>query len=251
MSLIRGLYISATGLNAGIKRQDVISNNLANASTAGFKRETTLFQSLLEREIYHYPPAQRPEYLGQLGTGTNFRLGANDFSMGMVLGTGRNLDVLIGNPDAWLTVEHNGGQAYTRNGQLMVDGQGYLKTTSGAYILDAQGNRIQVPSDNISIQGDGSLLDDAGDTLGRLGVATFDPEAQLTRLGDALWQSDLPVIEAQDPQLMQGALEQANVQVIKEMVNLISAMRAYETNTKLIQIQDETLNKAVNEVGRV
>ncbi len=248
--MIRGLYISATGLNAGIKRQDTISNNLANASTAGFKRETTLFQSLLEREIYHYSPAERPAYLGQLGTGTNFRLGASDLSMGMVLDTGRNLDVLVGNPDAWLTVEHNGGQAYTRNGQLLVDGQGYLTTTGGTYVLDALNNRIQVQNDSISVQANGTLLDEAGNTIARLGVVTFDPDAELTRLGDSLWQSDLQAIPAQDPQLMQGALEQANVQVIKEMVNLISAMRAYETNTKLIQIQDESLNKAVNEVGR-
>lgn len=254
--MIRGLYISMTGMNAGIKRQDTIANNLANANTAGYKRTDTVFSSLLERQIHRFVDGQKQEYLGMLGTGSNFRLGTDDLSIGQIQPSQNSLDIALGNPDAYLAVEQNGDVFYTRNGQLSVDDQGYLRHVSGAYVVDGenplQNTRIQIPeSDQMQIAADGSLQDSDGNAIGQLRLVQFDPEAEQTRLDDSLFSSSLATLPIVGADVHQGALEQANVQVVKEMVNLISAMRYYETNAKLIQIQDQTLDKAVNDVGRV
>ncbi len=253
--MIRGLYISMTGMNAGIKRQDTIANNLANANTPGYKRSETVFSSLLEREIHRFVDGQKQNYLGMLGTGSNFRLGTEDFSRGQILPSQNNLDVALSNPDAYLAVQQNGEVVYTRNGQLSVDDQGYLRHVSGAYLVSGQNpnqaTRIQIQDpDGVSISADGTLRDTQGQVIDQLRLVEFDPEAKQLRLDDSLVKSDLVALPSALPGLQQGALEQANVQVVKEMVNLIAAMRYYETNAKLIQIQDQTLDKAVNEVGR-
>lgn len=259
--MIRGLYTAATGLSAGIKQQAVVSNNLANVDTAGFKREQVLFQSLLDREIYHFS-AQPPRYLGQLGSGVNYRLGAPDMSFGRLLPTENTLDIAISNPDVFLAVETAAGQqpAYTRNGQLRVDDAGYLRTMAGAYVLavsDAsptQYERLRVGidnADNIVFQPDGWVVDSGGSRLGRLYLVQRPDEAtELRRMGGSLWSFTPQAIEG-FAGVRQGYLEQANVQVVQEMVGLIATMRNYEANAKLIHVQDETLNKAVNEVGRL
>lgn len=262
--MIRGLYTSATGLDAGMRHMDVISSNLANASTPGFKREQILFQSLLDREIYRFSE-QPPVFLGHLGTGVNFRQGRSDWSAGLPLLTNNPLDIALvdaaGDSQADLTflavesTQH--GRAYTRNGQMKVDGEGYLRTQAGAYVLGqglagtAQRLRIDTPAEQLKIAPDGALTDAAGLSLGRLYLINPSANANMTRLGDSLWTIEGEVQVAATPNVVQGHVEQANVQVVREMVNLITAMRNYETNTKLVQIQDETLNKAVNEVGRL
>jgi len=261
--LIRGLYTAATGLDAGMRHMDAISNNLANVGTSGFKREQVLFQSLLEREIYRYTNNEPPVYLGQLGSGVNFRLGTPDWGAGLPLATNNPLDIALIDGGAstadqltFLAVETlQGGRAYTRNGQLMVDGEGFLRTMAGAYVLGhnpmGAPQRLRISDANeLRIATDGTLIAANGMQLGRLYLVNPATDAQLTRLGNSLWNIEGEVMPAANPQVMQGYLEQANVQAVREMVNLITAMRLYETNAKIIQIQDETLNKAVNEVGR-
>lgn len=261
--MIRGLYTSATGLDAGMRQMDVISSNLANASTPGFKREQILFQSLLDREIYRFSD-QAPVYLGRLGTGVNFRQGRPDWSTGLPLLTNNPLDIALvdeaGDSQEQLTflavesTQH--GRAYTRNGQMQVDSEGYLRTQAGAYVL-GQGptgatQRLLIDNpDELNIAPDGTLTDAAGLALGRLYLINPAANANMARLGDSLWAIEGDVQNAATPNVQQKYVEQANVQVVREMVNLITAMRNYETQAKLVQIQDETLNKAVNEVGRL
>lgn len=242
-----------------MRHMDVISNNLANVGTVGFKREQTLFQSLLDREIYRYSHNQPPAYLGQLGAGVNFRLGTPDWSAGLPLATNNPLDIALiddGVELTFLAVETpEGEQAYTRNGQLMVDGEGFLRTLAGAYVLGQNPlgapQRLRIADSNgLQIASDGTLTDVGGQQLGRLYLVNPADAAQLSRRGDSLWTIEGGVQPAANPQVKQGYLEQANVQAVREMVNLIAAMRHYETNAKIIQMQDDTLNKAVNEVGR-
>lgn len=261
--MIRGLYTAATGLDAGMRRMDTISNNLANVGTAGFKREQVLFQSLLDREIYRYSD-QPPVYLGQLGAGVNFRMGAPAWGAGLPLATNNPLDIALidaatdsADQLTFLAVETmQGGQAYTRNGQMLVDSEGYLRTMAGAYVLGhnpmGAPQRLHIANANeLAIANDGTLSDANGLRLGRLYLVSPPADARLSRMGDSLWSIEGEVQQAANPSVMQGYLEQANVQAVREMVDLIVAMRNYETNTKVIQIQDETLNKAVNEVGRL
>lgn len=260
--MIRGLYTAATGLDAGMRRMDVVSNNLANVGTAGFKREQVLFQSLLDREIYRYSN-QPPVYLGQLGSGVNFRMGTPDWGAGLPLATNNPLDIAFMDTATdneeqltFLAVETpQGGQAYTRNGQMMVDSEGFLRTVAGAYVLGhnpmGAPQRLRIANgDELQIATDGTLSDASGMQLGRLYLVNPAADSLLSRRGDSIWTIEGEVQVAANPNVMQGYLEQANVQAVREMVDLIAAMRNYETNTKIIQIQDETLNKAVNEVGR-
>lgn len=258
--MIRGLYTSATGLDAGMRRMDIVSNNLANVSTTGYKREQAHFQSLLDREIYRFSHDTPPFYLGQLGSGVNFRFGSVDWGTGPIIATDDPLHIALVDPPGartFLAVEDPQNQrAYTKSGQLTVDGAGYLRSLGGSYVLGLNSmgmpERLQIPNpQELLIAQDGSLTGADGRPLGRLYLVNAGPDANFTRRGDSLFTIDGALETATEAVVRQGHLEQANVQAIREMVDLIAAMRNYETNTKLIQIQDETLGKAVNEVGRL
>lgn len=223
----RMIYLSMAGAKATMQRQDVLSNNLANASTVGFRAELHAFRAV---------PVQ--------GSGASTRVYAlestpgYDASPGVVSNTGRKLDVAM-RGNAWLAVQGlDGTEAYTRNGALDVSADGTLVTQSGLTVL-GDGGPIQVPAGSeVSIGADGTVsargANGRSTNVGRLKLVT--PEAPLERGTDGLFRAgdgDLPADAT--ARLQDGALEGSNVSPVETMVAMITAARQFEAQMRMVQ----------------
>jgi len=252
------LTTAATGMAAQQTRMDVIANNLANVNTTGFKRSRAHFEDLL------YQTMQGPSALGgsegqttdaiQVGRGTRLAGVQRVDLQGALEQTGRPLDLAIEGDGYFQVKLPNGQNAYTRDGGLTVSDQGALVTAQG-YPLQPP---ITIPADagqvNISRTGVVSSVDTTGKAteIGRIELARFANSPGLINLGDNLLgespTSGTPVAGfPQDSgmgQIVQGSLEASNVEVVQEMVDMISAMRAYELNSKAITSGDQMAQEA-------
>jgi flagellar basal-body rod protein FlgG len=224
-------------------RQDVIANNLANATTAGFKGDTAVgeaFPSLLINQL------QTGATIGKLGLGSRITEVASDGSQGALRQTGNTYDLAIAG-DGWFSVQGPNGVAYTRNGAFTTDAKGQLVTADAQPVLDDGGRPITV-GNNATISPDGRVTVD-GRQIAKLAVTALDPK-RLHKLGDNLYTGTV-VKNAPASRVEQGFLEGSNVNSVKEMVDLISTMRSFEAGQKAVQALDDTLGKAVNDVGRI
>ncbi|HWI65837.1 MAG TPA: flagellar hook-basal body protein [Symbiobacteriaceae bacterium] len=261
--MLRGIYTSASGMLADQRRLDVVANNLANAGTTGFKRETTVsksFTDFIVERINDGNLASRtlPSQIGRLGIGTYVVNTATRLTTGSLQPTGNSLDVAI-TGDGFFAVNTPQGIRYTRQGSFRQSGDGTLVTPEGHQVL-VDGNPVQAEDGTLSITADGDVMA-AGQSLGRLSVVTSQELGALRKEGNGLWvqagnAGDFPVLltpaeTAGKYQLKVGYLESSNVESVTEMVEMMTTMRSFEANQKALQAQDETLQKAVTEVGRV
>ena len=224
----RMIYLSMSGAKATMQRQDSLANNLANASTVGFRAELQAFRSV---------PVE--------GSGASTRVYALESTPGYnpdpgpVTSTGRPLDVAM-KGNAWLAEQGlDGTEAYTRAGSLMLSSDGTLSTAGGLPVL-GDGGPIQVPANSeISIGQDGTVstsVNGRSTTVGRLKLVTPDAENSLVRGQDGLFRSlggDLPADA--NARLQDGALEGSNVSPVENMVAMISAARQFEAQMKMLQ----------------
>lgn len=257
--MLRGLYASATGMQAEARRMETLANNLANASTIGYKRDTSLqadFQPVLlsrlaDRDDTTGLPAA-PTAVGAFTFGTRPGATATRLADGHLRRTGGGLDVAL-TGDGFFAVATPRGVRYTRDGAFGQDASGRLVTQEGyAVLVDGR----PVSGRQITIGDDGSVrVDGAG--AGTLTVVGSDRAGPLHKVGGNLWSVGGPGATLVVPagsgggyQLRVGYLETANLDPVLEMVELMAAMRSYEANQKAVQAQDQTLDKAVNEIGR-
>lgn len=253
--MLKGLYTSAMGLAYLSRQQDVSSNNLSNVNTAGYKKETTIarsFPSMLLSRL-NDPAAQpapglplnQPPVVGRISMGVQLADIVTDYSRGVVQQTSDPLQMaLMG--EGYFTVETPFGERYTRNGEFHLDTEGYLVTSDGYYVMGQRGS-INLAGGNFSVDDQGTIVSD-GQEVDALRIVTF-PDRPLKE-GSSLFNSE-NVEEMENPQVAQGFIEGSNATAIEEMVNMITIARAYESSQRMIQTQDSTLEKAVNEIGRV
>lgn len=256
--MIRSLWISKTGLDAQQTQMDVISNNLANVSTNGFKRTRAVFEDLLYQNI-RQPGAQSSQQTQlpsglQLGTGVRSVATERNFSQGNLQETGNNKDVAIQGEGFFQVLLPDGATAYTRDGAFQVDNQGQLVTASGYTIQPA----ITIPADatSVTVGRDGTVsITQAGSAstteVGALQLATFINSAGLMAKGENLYvetsasgnaNTNTPGTNGSGT-LAQGFVETSNVNVVEELVNMIQTQRAYEINSKSITTSDQMLQK--------
>ena len=259
--MIRALYTAATGMAAQQLNIDVISNNLANVNTAGFKKSRIDFQDLLYQTLR---PAGTTEAQGamvptgiQVGLGTRAASVQKIFSQGDFQQTDHPLDLVIEGDGFFQILTPNGETAYTRDGSFKLDAQGRLVTSDG-FAMDPE---IAIPAEakSVSIGSDGTVsVTLPGQTtpqeVGQVQLVKFANAAGLTNLGRNLFgqsaASGDPVVDTPGMNglgtLADGMIEMSNVKVVEEMVNMITAQRAYELNAKAIQTADEMLTTANN-----
>jgi flagellar basal-body rod protein FlgG len=250
------LYVSKTGLSAQDTQLTTISNNLANASTVGFKRDRAVFEDLLY-QIQRQPGAQNTEETQlpsglQLGTGVRIVGTQKQFTEGNLQVTGQALDVAIDGRGFLPILQPNGEIAYTRNGQLHLNADGQMVNASGLLLQPV----ITVPQDarTVTIGSDGTVSamiagDPAPQVLGSLEIIDFVNPGGLEATGGNLFletgSSGAPVtgIPGQNGmgEIVQGTLEGSNVNIVEEMVNMITTQRAYEMNSKVISTSDQML----------
>lgn len=256
--MIRGLQISKTGMLAQQRKQENIANNIVNANTTGFKKATSaissdrdMFLHRLNDEIIRTSMGNmdKKPRVGPLGTGVFVDETLINFTMGSLQETGNNLDLAI-EGNGFFTVEGNGQEFLTRDGVFSVDSQGYIVNSSGFYLLGVNG-RINVASTDVDITPEGAIVQD-DQILDNLQITVVNNPHSLEKLGLNLFAATANTQIGGDQGLIrQGFLEGSNVDLAEEMVELISTMRAYETNQRMIQTLDETLGKAVNEIASV
>ena len=254
--MLSALYVSKTGLSAQDTALTTISNNLANVSTVGFKRDNAVFQDLLY-QIKREPGAltsqdsQLPSGL-QLGTGVRVTGTAKQFTQGSMQVTERSLDMAVSGRGMFQILLPDGTTGYTRDGQFQVDNTGQVVTANGYPLQPA----ITVPDNvsNLTIGEDGIVTASvAGETavvqLGQLDLADFVNPQGLKAIGNNLFReteaSGNPVIGTPGlaglGTIQQGTLETSNVDVVEEMVNMITTQRAYEMNSKVVSSADQML----------
>jgi flagellar basal-body rod protein FlgG len=241
--VIRGIYISASGMLAESARQDVIANNLANADTVGFKRAETAaipFVDFLLRSV-GMPGAP---LVGPLQMGAQVDRTDTILRQGSLQTTGNTLDMaLVG--DGYFAVETPEGRRYSRDGSFRMRADGTLITKEGWEVAGV-GGPIVLGQGPVKVREDGLVFQD-GAQIGQLELVALDPDT-VDPQGESLFLGD--PAGAATARVQQGHLESSNVQVVEEMVELIRVMRSFESNQRAHKAQDETLGDAVNRVGR-
>ena len=259
--MIRSLWTAATGMQAQTSNIDVISNNLANVNTVGFKRSRADFQDLLYETMR--PPGTTTPGDGQVPTGIQVGHGTRTvstqkiFIQGGFQHTENELDMAIEGEGFFQIIQANGDIAYTRSGNFKIDGEGRMVSPDG-FLMEPE---ITIPTDAlaVSIATDGTISvlqpgQTAPTDVGSLELARFVNPAGLQSIGRNLYTE---TAASGDPTtgtpgtdgfgtIAQGYLEMSNVSVVDEMVNMITAQRAYEINSKAIQAADDMLQVANN-----
>lgn len=248
--MIRGIYTAASGMLAESTRTDTIANNLANVNTAGYKKDVAVTKDFASMLIYRINDGAAAPSIGTLGVGTMVDEIATIHSTGMMRQTGNALDLAI-DGNGYFAIETPAGVRYTKNGTFAKNSQGQLITQDG-YLVQGTNGPITVTNTaaNLTVSPDGRVMLD-GVQAGQLNIVEFADEKQLLKEGSSLYSANGAQTAPSTSRVEQGMLEQSNVNVVAEMVNLISGYRAYEVNAKTVQAHDQLLDKAVNEVGKV
>jgi len=247
--VIRGLYTSATGMLAAQTQSEVVGDNMSNMKTLGYKEQLASnisFPSMMIQRMGGSQP-YGPVQIGQLGTGVGVDRATLSNVQGVLQATDVKTDLALTTP-GYFVVQTPAGERYTRNGQFQIDGEGTLTTVDG-YALQGEAGPIGPLSTEFSVSADGTVMDQ-GQRAGRLRLVDIPADA-LKREGQSLYSTTQPVQVSAGAQVRQGAVEASNVDLSGQMIQMMTVMKAYEANQKIIQTQDEMLGKAVNEVGKI
>ena len=257
--MVKGLYTAYTGMLNQQNKVDVIANNLANAATTGFKKEgstSEAFDAVLAYKIKDQTSAFRGRKIGTMNLGVKIGENYVDYSQGAFETTNNTYNLaLSGKGFFCVEFTNKSGETstkYTRDGSFTLNVDGYLVTKDGDYVLDEEGRHIKLdPLSDARIDENGTIFQN-DQRVTTIGLEDFEDYNYLEHYGENYYQpvEGATMTEA-EAKIFEGYLEASNVQVVSEMVELISATRTYESNQKVIQTIDETLDKAVNQLGKV
>ena len=252
--MTRALYIGCTGMINEQKRLDLVSNNIANSATTGYKAENVTSQSF--EDVLALKIRDNSEYyvdnpIGNMNFGVKLGEVYTNFGQGPLHETGNDFDLAI-EGNGFFEIREGENIRYTRDGNF--------KLTKDGYIVDSDGNHLQGQSGDIQIPVDSSSV--SIDVTGRISVdmvpvdtvklVDFEDYDYLKKIGDTSYKPvDGAVTLEGNGLIRQGFTEQSNVNAVSEMVDLIAITRAYEANQKVIHTEDSLLEKAVNQVGKL
>jgi flagellar basal-body rod protein FlgG len=227
---------------------DVLTNNLTNADTTGFKSDSLILGSFKEMMLKMVNGTQTSGTVGLLGNGAHNSRVVTSFKQGNLEGTDRSLDFAL-EGEGFFVVATPDGERYTRDGSFSVSSEGYL-LSSGGYYVQGQNGKIYVGGDKFTVNEEGSIF--VNDVLsGRLRIVRFENMASLRKDGDNIYASGERPQQDTDTKVRQGCLEGSNVDISGQLANMLAVSRSYETNQRVLRMVDSTLEKTVNEVGRV
>lgn len=258
--MIRGLYTSGYGMMTLNRKMDVLTNNLANVNTTGFKKDRVVFEEfndvLVKRLFDGQPGSPGAKNIGNMTMYNDIAMVHTDFTQGTLEETGLTTDLALnGDEKAFFSVavgdaEGNFREYYTRDGSFKLDSQGRLVTKDGYAVMGRNGV-ITLDSSDFIVSDNGEVIQN-NEIVDVLKIRRIENPETMRKFGKNL------LTVTQDSQdgtfqgkVEQGFLERSNVESVNEMVEMISLLRAYESNQKMIQYQDSTLEKAVNDIGRV
>jgi flagellar basal-body rod protein FlgG len=250
--MIKGIYSAAAGLATATLRLGVASNNIANASTPGYKQDRLPDEVGNSLDLMKYAVDDQGRPVGTITLGPKVGLSQLDLTAGPIQETTNPLDLAIGGTGFFAVQAPDGTSRYTRDGGFHADIDGSLRARDGSAVLDVYGQAIQLPvGTDISVAADGTVMA-GGNSLAQIQIVDFPVGQQLTKVGNGMFSPPAGVQPqlATGVQLYQGYLEGSNVDMTEAMVSTMNLVRAYEANQKLMQMQDGTLRQAVNDVGK-
>ncbi len=259
--MIRGIYTAVSGLITQEARQDVISNNLANANTVGYKRDNLIAKKFDDVMIQNYDKVVNGEnvknVIGSLSMGSKIDETYTSYHEGVIEATGKETDFAIQGRGFFAVTRDNGiseNTYYTRDGHFHINGMGYLANDTGDKVL---GKNLKTGALEPIYVGNGKIKCDESGNMSindipsyKLYTADFNDYNSLKKVEDNLYIGENPT-ETDNNKVQQECLEKSNVDVMKEMADMMMTIRTFESNQKVVQTLDETLGKAVNEVGKV
>lgn len=249
--MLRGLYAAAAGSATLRARMDVLTNNIVNADTIGFKRDKMIsssFESVLIERINDPNVINESREVGPYSFGTHIDEVYTDYSQGNMEATGKQTDLALSG-EGFYVIGTPDGERYTRSGAFNVDSDGYLVDGDGNYLLGDNGP-INASFDRFEVDSKGQVTA-GGSVQGTIRVVDFPQTTVLRKQGDNLYYSnggEAPSA-AENAVVMQGYQEGSNVDIATEMVDMMMVYRAYEANQKILTMTDETLGLAVNNLG--
>lgn len=278
--MIRGLYTGASGMIAQEARMDTVANNLANVDKTAYKKDSAIFKAfpdMLIRRINESGLGITPAgsydtmpYVGKLGTGVEVNEVFTNFEQGSLQRTENNFDLAL-EGRGFFTVQTERGENYTRDGSFTINQDGVLVTHNGNPVLGENGI-IVVQKHNFIVNERGEVLinseiprdprnmvsinsntwEDAV-VLDKLKIVDFEYPREIKKVGDSMYRETTysgPPLPPDNVKVIQGFLEKSNVNIIREMVDMIEVQRSYEANQKTVTTHDQALGKLINELGR-
>lgn len=242
------LYQAASALNANARWQEVISENMASASIPGFKKQELTFEAVRAGMLTPNRSASLAQPVSLPATRSHI-----NFSAGDVRRTDVNTDFAIEGKGFFEVQLPNGSSAYTRDGEFKLNAQGQLVTKQG-FLVMGEGGPIQIDrslTGALGVAPDGTISQ-GSEVRGKMNVVTFNDPNLLTPTGGGFYLAKNLALQPETDaasMIRQGFLEGANTSAVSEMANLISVMRAYEANQRVVQMQDERMGRAISELG--
>jgi fagellar hook-basal body proteins len=255
--MLRGLYTAAFGMINSQYKQDVTANNIANSQTNGYKQDKAVTEPFPEviiqnkdKTVFGKPQAQ---YLGAMPLGVEQGEIYTDFTQGPLEDTGDDHNLAISGR-GFFQVGFPDGVKYTRDGSFSIDSDGRIVNSDGGYLLARDINTgslgpINAGDGKVQVQNDGRVLIDSQERY-RIELSDFNDYNAAYKSGKNMYITDPNnVTAANNYRIDQGKLERSNIDIGAEMVNMMTNLRSYQANQRVMQLIDETLSKAVNEVG--
>lgn len=240
------IYAAATGMITRSNALNVIGNNLTNANTSGYKKEILLSSEFGSQLLYKLGSS-----VTELGTTSHGVLGSDvytQFNQEGMTETSRSLDLAINGAGFFTLTLADGTTALTRDGQFSIDNEGYLVGANGAYVT-GQNGKIKITDDNFTVSAGGKIYS-GGSLVDTLRITNPENTDAMTKTSNGLYSYNGGTTEFAG-KIVQGAIENSNVNVSDEMVNLIAESRAFQSCSQVVKQLDEMMEKTVNEIGRM
>lgn len=250
--MLDGMRLATQGMMQMSQKQDMVTNNLANVGTTGYRKESLVvesFSQVLAREAQGEGEVSTTG--GYENRGRFMQYSQTHMGQGALKESGSPFDLALDdNGKGFFTIQTPRGIEFTRGGQFHLSTSGHLVTTDGSFVLGQRGP-IKVDGADFKV-GDDGVVQVNGKEVDRLLISRFEDPKAMKRQGAASFAAETPaVVATTDFRVKQGFTEQANFNALTEMVDLMQTMRNFEANQKALQSHDQRLQKAVNELGRV
>lgn len=272
--MLRGLYTAGAGMIAQQRKQEMLTNNMSNIETPGYKADQASmrkFPNMLIKALGTQDNGPGSNIVGELTTGVYMQEQTPNFRQGDMQETGNNTDIALlqalvpvneeTGEEAMLAYEvlnEEGEVRYSRNGNFTVDAQGFLTTPAGHYVQGTDGEAIEVGNENFRVDEEGNIFGAEDELLGQVNIAVIPDPVQLVKEGAGLlnYEGEEEIVTAVNNaetayQLQQGFVERSNVDAQQTMTEMMNAMRTFEANQKMLQAYDQSLERAVNDIGRI
>jgi flagellar basal-body rod protein FlgG len=247
-------------MSAEMARQEVLANNLANVNTSGFKQDMAVFRTRLDKTVYRVEAqggaragVSTVQKMGDLSSGVYLDEVATRYGQGNLLQTDEPLDLALSGEGFFIVQAENGEELLSRGGSFKRDSEGFLADDSGRRVL-GEGGPIHLAAKGKVLVDQSGVIQQGQASVGKLRVVKVERlDQSVEKRGETAWRLKDPaaVVTGARPEVLQGYLEASNVNPVREMVEMITVQRAYEASQRMISAQDETLGKAVNDLGRV